>query len=157
MQPDTRAPSALSALRYMHHATLVGVWKLSFAAARHSALTVPKRIRFDTSSPSAASSLLPAWGSILERGSLSVPFMEGCSGAWQVAAATEHDDGAQRAAFIIRTFAQTDAEASELSFQGLFDGERIAGSVTVGNRVEGDFLCTRLFTFWGAPKVRAAG
>ena len=49
-------------------------------------------------------------------------------------------------------------------FDGLFDGERIAGSVSASEAqggesgeatVLGDFLCTRLFTFWGSPKPRA--
>ena len=143
----------------MPHPTLQGIWKLSFAAARQPALILPKRIRFDTSgrSAAAASSLLPPWDSVLEYGSLSIPFMEGSGGAWQVAAATEDNDGARRAAFVIQCSAQAGREASEFSLEGLFDGERIAGSVKVAGHLEGDFLCTRLFTFWGAPKVRAAG
>ena len=139
------------------HSTLVGVWKLSFSAARHPAVAVPKRIRFDASSRSAASTLLPDWGTAVEKGCLSIPFTEGCEGAWQVAAASEDSDGAHRVAFIVKCAAQADRQPSEISFQGLFDGERIAGSVTAADCVQGDFLCTRLFTFWGAPKVKAAG
>ena len=74
-----------------------------------------------------------------------------------LAAASEDSDGAHRVAFIVKCAAQADRQPSEISFQGLFDGERIAGSVTAADCVQGDFLCTRLFTFWGAPKVKAAG
>ena len=50
------------------------------------------------------------------------------------------------------------ASADEWSFDGLFDGERIAGTISdADGAAVGDFLCTRLFSFWGTPKPKAGG
>ena len=61
-----------------------------------------------------------------------------------------------RAAFDVSCDCVDDTPSSRWTFDGLFDGERIAGTVhgDDGDPV-GDFLCTRLFTFWGTPKPRA--
>ena len=51
---------------------------------------------------------------------------------------------------------------STCTVHGLFDGERIAGSVMASDAANepgeevGEFLCTRLFSFWGTPQPKAA-
>lgn len=137
-------------------ASLKGVWKLSATlrqgSAARAAAAIPKRIRFDEERPLPQhAALLAPRVSVLDAGSCSIPFMEHCGGGWELAAATDEEDtsGALRACFVV------DDSASRLTFEGLFDGERIAGTVLSADEPIGDFLCTRLFTFWGAPKVRA--
>ena len=104
---------------------LVGIWKLSVASRRGSA---------------AAAKLLPRRLRLLEDAAVEVPFEDGSTGSWRL------DDG-QVDMRIER------ASAPSLRLQGLYDGERIAGSITAANDDElGDFLCTRLFSFWGTPQ-----
>ena len=51
---------------------------------------------------------------------------------------------------------------STCTVHGLFDGERIAGSIMASDAANepgeevGEFLCTRLFSFWGTPQPKAA-
>ena len=134
---------------------------------------------------------------VIETGSVAIPYTNHCDGRWAVA---EQMSAAGDSAELLVTFTidrfvddsaakavavATDADdgrglsgplaalESRLRFEGLYDGERIAGTVlqlhpdplvvggdgpaSSGARVEvADFLCTRLFTFWGTPKVAAA-
>ena len=97
----------------------------------------------------------------MEFGSLSIPYSEHCSGNYEVG--TPEDDDAEpgvlRAGFIVECTAKDGTEPSRYTFDGLYDGERIAGTVSdsAADEVVADFLCTRLFTFWGTPKVKAVG
>lgn len=113
---------------------------------------------------------------ILETGSVAIPYTNHCDGSWVVAEQmSAAGDGAELlVTFTIDRLVESAAAnpadglgpaalASRLRFEGLYDGERIAGTVLqlhpdpFGARVEvADFLCTRLFTFWGTPKVAAA-
>ena len=147
--------------------SLVGIWKLSATLRRGATVALPKRLRFDETSPTSTSTqssvelLLPADALLLHQGKCSLPYMEHCHGFWQVASADDdaQTSGALRAGFVIQCAAHGDVKASHLIFRGLFDGERIAGNVSSrdadGSGEIGDFLCTRLFTFWGTPKVQA--
>ncbi len=133
---------------------LAGVWKLSTTARG-----VPRRVRF------------------LDDASVAVPYSASSSGAWRVSDAGAGTDGAgaggaREVDFSIEwdegaAGAETSARA-RLSFSGLFDGERIAGSVHRVGLPEGgsggaapasaklgEFLATRLFSFWGTPEPRA--
>lgn len=105
---------------------------------------------------------------ILESGSVQVPYSDHCGGAWEVRPDQTGPDQtasdqtasitqAMRAAFSVECAARGDGEPSCLRFNGLYDGERIAGTVCDGaaDREVGEFLCTRLYTFWGPPKLRA--
>lgn len=148
-----------------------GIWKLSFSASRGASLergaflsamarrAVPSRLRL--LDPPASEPM----------GRLEVP-MATLSGKWCVLDNQPGDCGAQTVRLAV--------EGGErlLLLSGLFDGERIAGTVfQLGSEkhpmrevsydtmivqevkgehvVLGEFLCTRLFTFWGAPKPRA--
>ena len=105
-------------------------------------------------------------------GTVGIPYREQCSGRWRLWPDPVADaEGARRATFCVDC-----GEADGLLFDGLYDGERIAGSVhqvpanvvaaaATGDQVLdgnmqqqhlGEFICTRLFTFWGEPKVAAA-
>ena len=133
-------------------ATLAGVWKLSTStslrsAARRAAAdaSLPKRIRFVVETERAN----------FEAGRCEVPFREQCGGRYEL-----HDEGDRRAAFSVACppRAGVAAGADEWSFDGLFDGERIAGTISdADGAAVGDFLCTRLFSFWGTPKPKAGG
>lgn len=94
-------------------------------------------------------------------------------GRWRLTHPTD-TDGARGVRFCVGN------EQTLVLFDGLYDGERIAGTVydipdRTTNLVDeqtlnhllhgeanpmsielGDFLCTRLFTFWGTPKPKAA-
>lgn len=132
--------------------SLKGVWKLS--ATLRSRTVVPKHIRFEEAAASAAppQPRLLEGMSLLEGGSCSIPYSEHCGGQWEVGTS----DDALRACFSVDCAAKGGVPASRLAFDGLFDGERIAGTVRdVQGDVVADFLCTRLFTFWGTPKVKA--
>ena len=125
---------------------------------------MPRRLRF--CDPSCENEL----------GTLEVPYSPaGSSGAalgfWRLASGPADAHGAQSAKFVLED------QHAFLIFDGLYDGERIAGAVhaihkdgegsrlssvalletphTAGGEV-GDFLCTRLFSFWGTPKPKAA-
>ena len=133
---------------------LAGVWKLS-ATARG----IPRRVRF------------------FDDASVAVPYSPSSSGAWHVSDTGASADGAgagcaREVDFSIEwdegaAGVETSARA-RLSFSGLFDGERIAGSVhRVGLPEDGsggaapasaklgEFLATRLFSLWGTPEPRA--
>ena len=143
--------------------SLRGVWKISTALRSGSVASVPRRIRFDESPPSLALQIpMPPGAAPLDTGAVAIPYSEQCKGSWAVAAARQSVDeetsGALHAGFVVECTAREGEKASRLAFQGLFDGERLAGTVTddaTGHEL-GEFLCTRLFTFWGAPKVKAS-
>ena len=147
-----------------------GVWKLSFVLRRGSgvAQALPRRIRF--SEPSDAGLT----------GRVEVPYRAECSGAWTLKGGPVDAPGTQSSRFIISC-----SEGTALLFDGLYDGERIAGTVvsrrvaaaealssasaisellhgelardagSAGSEDLAEFLCTRLFTFWGPPSVAA--
>ena len=146
-------PPRLLAVRGV--SSLSGVWKVSVAPrlpphggapaiARHH---VPKRLRFTA-----------------EEQGIEVPYQPCCGGRWAVAEGDASTSGAERASLTI-TCRGSESDGGDaqvprtLRFEGLFDGERIAGTVTdpdaEGGASEplelGSFLCTRLFTFWGPP------
>ena len=142
--------------------TLSGVWKISATLRGRRSALLPKRIRFaeEETSPAPLHRLLPP-AAVMEFGSLSIPYSEHCSGNYEVG--TPEDDDAEpgvlRAGFIVECTAKDGTEPSRYTFDGLYDGERIAGTVSdsAADEVVADFLCTRLFTFWGTPKVKAVG
>lgn len=174
--------------------SLLGVWKISTSirdsdASSASEVVIPRRIRFVESSMVGDSSVASdTRASILESGNVLIPYADHCHGTWEVAtvkpvepssAVDEHgDDELARAAkdadgshgtalaarFVIRGLSRDGGDASRLLFDGLYDGERIAGTVwrddshdqACGGAQVADFLCTRLFTFWGTPKPAAA-
>lgn len=127
--------------------SLHGLWKVSTtppstaAQALSSVCPLPRRLRFHEQEPGV-------------HGLIEAPYTE-CVGRWALRAGKTA--GAQEAAI--------DISCGEVEYwlRGLYDGERIAGSVTVGASGEGleerqhmgDFLCTRLYSFWGEPKVAA--
>ena len=98
---------------------------------------------------------------------------EDAHGSWRLTEGPPDASGAQSARFILE-----DTRAV-LLFDGLYDGERIAGTVHelqgaalggglpthavllegepdgAGREKLGEFLCTRLFSFWGPPKPKA--
>ena len=146
-----------------------GVWKLSFAARRGGSAAaqqlVPKRIRFGA---------LAADSSV---GLIEVPYQQRLSGRWQLIAGPPEASGAQSARFVLTS------DDVLLLFDGLYDGERVAGTVYDGRSGAGEvfttdplfhpeapwrsaadaaehelgeFLCTRLFTFWGPPSPAAS-
>ncbi len=134
----------------MARTSLNGVWKLSASLrGRHSTL-LPKHIRFteSPSSPPAASA------TVAELGSVSVPYAEHCGGTYEIRPASSIDEPPS-VGFIVECASTDRGPASRLSFDGLYDGERIAGTVHDREEAVADFLCTRLFTFWGTPKPRA--
>ena len=126
---------------------LTGVWKLSVALSRRGAagaaprLPLPRRLR------------------LLEDGPVEVPYEEGTTGRW-----TLREEAPPDGARLVRVSIER-AQAPSLHLLGLYDGERIAGSITAshadaaaadesGHEEVGEFLCTRLFSFWGTPKPR---
>ena len=133
--------------------TLKGIWKVSSSLRRGVTASVPRRLKFEVQD---------AVGSSVEAGVVQVPFAEHCGGRWEVREASPGSDaddtsGAMHAQFVVECAAHSDVAASTLRFDGLYDGERIAGTVVDSGGAEvADFLCTRLYTFWGAPKVKAA-
>ena len=86
---------------------------------------------------------------VLDSGSCSVPYAEHCGGQYELWTPSNAEDSDElRAGFVIECAAKADAPPSRLSFDGLYDGERIAGTVhddKAGGEVIADFLCTRLF------------
>ena len=141
-----------------------GVWKVSFAARRSASKLVPRHLRFR----SLDSTRL---------GLVEVPHVTGHGGRWALTAGPADAAGAQSARFIV------ECDGAALLFDGLFDGERVAGSVWQRHLADvaaeseplpepwlltgdmkgaepedkiGEFLCTRLFTFWGPPSPSAA-
>ena len=132
--------------------TLVGIWKISAHLRRGTAATLPRHVKFEIGSAISA----PA----IESGTVEIPYAAHCGGHWEVHAGSEETDDIEastsRASFVVECAARQDVGASGYRFDGLYDGERIAGTVSdrSGDEVA-DFLCTRLYTFWGAPKVAA--
>ena len=143
----------------MNRSALSGVWKISASLrGRHGAL-LPKRIRFAEEPCALTANLLPR-AAVVESGSCSIPYADHCSGQYEVGTLEDGTagNGELRADFKVECTANNDQGGTRLTFEGLYDGERIAGTVTdeAAGEVVADFLCTRLFTFWGAPKVKAA-
>ena len=139
--------------------SLSGVWKISASLRGKQSTVLPKRIRFeDTSENPPPPRQLPAMA-VLECGSCSVPYAEHCGGQYELWTPSNAEDPDElRAGFVIECAEKDDAPPSRLSFDGLYDGERIAGTVhddKAGGEVIADFLCTRLFSFWGTPSPRA--
>ena len=134
--------------------SLSGVWKVSVAVTRGadvSTLHLPRRIRF-----------------VEDR--VEVPYQPCCHGAWDLAPGDETTSGAERASLSLKCAGRELERGrwmapSTLLFEGLYDGERIAGTITAitidsdgepsEKREVGNFLCTRLFTFWGPPSPKA--
>ena len=150
-----------------------GIWKVSFALSRAvrrvggsielpvAVKAVPKRLRFID--PEAAGVM----------GRLEVPMSEEAHGSWTLTEGPPDASGAQSARFVV------EGTGAVLLFNGLYDGERIAGTVhelpspaeggglvtqavllegvsdCADNEQLGEFLCTRLFSFWGTPKPKA--
>ena len=142
-----------------------GIWKVSFALRRLEgrvelptiAKIVPTRLRF--SGP-------PGRGG---PGLIKVPMLAGSTGSWQLAPGPADASGAQSARFVV------ECSGMLLLFDGLYDGERIAGTVhdeteplcavshaslllrerEPSSGVLGDFICIRLFSLWGTPKPKA--
>ena len=139
---------------------LSGVWKISASLrGRHGAL-LPKRVRFAEEEANALPAERLHSSALLEWGSCSIPYADHCGGRYEVGTPDDGtaEHGELHAGFMVECTAKDNKEATRLTFEGLYDGERIAGTVTdeaVGE-VVADFLCTRLFTFWGTPKVKAA-
>jgi hypothetical protein len=119
---------------------LTGVWKLSVALR--------------ATSPSAAK-LLPRRLRLLQDAMVEVPYEEGSKGRWELQSGPP-DTMCQTVRLSVER-----TDASELRLNGLYDGERIAGTITsrqppADEAVVGEFLCTRLFSFWGTPRPEAA-
>ena len=124
---------------------LRGVWKLNTSGIPVSRLRsqLPRRLRF------------------LEGERLEVPYAATHAGTWSLGEADS--SGAQQTSFEVEYDAGGgvgELTRTRLLFDGLYDGERIAGSVSsapeAGKReLLGQFLCTRLFSFWGEPKPAA--
>ena len=143
----------------MRRTSLAGVWKVSASLRGRSAALLPKRIRFEENiNSSNKPARLLAAPTTVDSGGCSIPYTEHCGGHWEVGDAESADEsGALPAGFVVACAEKEGAPASRLSFEGLYDGERIAGTVSDASGDEvADFLCTRLFTFWGTPKVAAA-
>ena len=139
----------------MAGSSLAGVWKISSTVARSA---LPRHVRFGEPTRSAAAhGLLLHRRTILDAGTLSLPYGgSDCHGRWEVAEGDASDSGAMRASFVVEYSGhRDDAACTSWRFDGLFDGERIAGTVKDAAAQEvGDFLCTRLFSFWGTPQPR---
>jgi hypothetical protein len=135
---------------------LAGVWKISSHVRGEASTVLPRRIRFDGAD---------------EQGCCSIPYADHCQGTWEVrtqsssAAAKEaseagaHGNGGVPlfARWKLHCAAHRGMDESCHVYEGLFDGERIAGTVSnAAGEPVADFLCTRLFTFWGTPSPRAS-
>ena len=123
--------------RYM---PLTGVWKLSVALR--------------ATSPSAAK-LLPRRLRLLQDAMVEVPYEEGSTGRWELQSGPA-DTMCQTVRLSVKR-----TDASELRLNGLYDGERIAGTISsrhppADEAAIGEFLCTRLYSFWGTPRPEAA-
>ena len=123
--------------RYM---PLTGVWKLSVALR--------------ATSPSAAK-LLPRRLRLLQDAMVEVPYEEGSTGRWELQSGPS-DTMCQTVRLSVKR-----TDASELRLNGLYDGERIAGTISsrhppADEAAIGEFLCTRLYSFWGTPRPEAA-
>ena len=115
-------------------------------------LKLPRHVRFV--SPAGAGDAPPtrAGGD----GGVEIPYDDGAHGSWLL------EDEAEPDALGARTVTFDVARAGDptLRFSGLYDGERIAGPLVLdagagAGTVVGEFLCTRLFSFWGTPNVAA--
>lgn len=131
--------------------SLAGVWKVSVTPQRAGIAPaglwkhMPKRLR-----------LAEAPASTVE-----VPYKPCCTGGWALAPGGAEAEGAQRATITLTCVGGSEAGAGAgphtLLLSGLFDGERIAGTVRAeSSDTTANFICTRLFTFWGPPSPRAA-
>ena len=124
-------------------APLRGVWKLSVTSRQGA----------------AAARLLPRRLRLLEDAGVEVPYDDGATGSWQLHEGPSDAMGARAA--LLRIEGARGAP-STLHLHGLFDGERIAGSIMASDAASepgeevGQFLCTRLFSFWGTPQPKAA-
>lgn len=126
-------------------APLRGIWKLSVSVTSRQG--------------AAAAKLLPRRLRLLEDAGVEVPYDDGASGSWRLQDGPSDAMGAQAA--LLRIEGARGAPPA-LHLHGLFDGERIAGSITASDTANGpgeevgEFLCTRLFSFWGTPQPKAA-
>ena len=120
---------------------LTGIWKLSVALRRGAPTTVkllPRRLR------------------LLQDAMVEVPYEEGSTGRWVL------QDGGPGAVCQTARVSVERTDASVLDLEGMYDGERIAGTLKARHppaneeEVLGEFLCTRLFSFWGTPQPAAA-
>jgi hypothetical protein len=131
--------------------SLKGVWKMSSSLRSGAVATLPRHIRFEPAT---------AHNSALEAGTVAIPFADHCGGLWEVHAVDKPSEGAGasalRAQFTVECASRAEASGSRLHFDGLYDGERIAGIVSADKAEVADFLCTRLYTFWGPPSPKAA-
>lgn len=124
-------------------APLRGVWKLSVTSRQGA----------------AAARLLPRRLRLLEDAGVEVPYDDGATGSWQLQEGPPDAMGARAA--LLRIEGARGAPPT-LHLHGLYDGERIAGSIMVSDAANepgeemGEFLCTRLFSFWGTPQPKAA-
>ena len=123
--------------RYM---PLTGVWKLS-VALRATSPSAPK--------------LLPRRLRLLQDAMVEVPYEEGSTGRWELQSGPA-DTMCQTVRLSVKR-----TDASELRLNGLYDGERIAGTISsrhppADEAAIGEFLCTRLYSFWGTPRPEAA-
>lgn len=119
---------------------LTGVWKLSVALRATS---------------SSAAKLLPLRLRLLQDAMVEVPYEAGSKGRWELQSGPP-DTMCQTVRLSVERI-----DAPELHLNGLYDGERIAGTITsrhppADEQVVGEFLCTRLFSFWGTPRPEAA-
>ena len=134
-----------------------GIWKVSSSLRIASAqIQVPRRLRFSSRTQGAL------------RHRVEVPYRPECGGWWQLHTVPAETAQAVRIALAC-------SEEGSLLLDGLYDGERIAGTLhvwqhgvvqagdvpwadAVSEVPVGDFLGTRLFTFWGPPSpIAAAG
>ena len=119
---------------------LTGVWKLS-VALRATSPSAPK--------------LLPRRLRLLQDAMVEVPYEEGSTGRWELQSGPA-DTMCQTVRLSVKR-----TDASELRLHGLYDGERIAGTISsrhppADEAAIGEFLCTRLYSFWGTPRPEAA-
>ena len=119
---------------------LTGVWKLS-VALRATSPSAPK--------------LLPRRLRLLQDAMVEVPYEEGSTGRWELQSGPA-DTMCQTVRLSVKR-----TDASELRLNGLYDGERIAGTISsrhppADEAAIGEFLCTRLYSFWGTPRPEAA-
>lgn len=123
-----------------------GLWKLRHTLRGGVKLQPPRRLRF-------------IGDEMATSGRLELPFLEErCSGEWRIGEAGSAADGLQQVWFRIECRREAGAAGSSLAYEGVSDGERVAGTVCCGeDEVIGDFLCTRLFQGWGEPKPAAEG
>ena len=138
--------------------TLKGIWKISSSLRSGAVATLPRHIRFQPANVRFQPA--NAHNSALEAGTVAIPFADHCGGLWEVHAVAKPSKGAgasaMRVHFTVESASRAEASGSRLHFDGLYDGERIAGIVSADKAEVADFLCTRLYTFWGPPSPKAA-